>query len=64
MRPENFINKRELGQLFGGVSKSTIDRWVQTGKLPQPIKRFLVQRWNYEELMNWLRTKRSEKEFD
>jgi predicted DNA-binding transcriptional regulator AlpA len=64
MRPDNFINKKQVGQIFGGVSKSTIDRWVQTGELPRPTKRFLMPRWNYEELMNWLRTKRSQKQFE
>lgn len=58
-----FINKDQVRTLFGGVSKDTIDRWVIDGKLPKPRKTFLRQRWNYEELINLLKVKRSEKKF-
>jgi predicted site-specific integrase-resolvase len=58
------INKDQVRQLFGGVSKGTIDRWVNDGKLPKPTTKFLRQRWNYEELMNFLKVKRSEKKFE
>jgi predicted DNA-binding transcriptional regulator AlpA len=64
MKPENFINKKEVAQLFGGVSKGTIDRWVEAGKLPRPTRKFLVEQWSYEELMTWLRAKGSEKQFE
>jgi predicted site-specific integrase-resolvase len=67
-RPEatmpTFINKDQVRQLFGGVSKGTIDRWVSDGKLPKPTKRFLRQRWSYEELVNLLKAKGSEKKLD
>jgi predicted DNA-binding transcriptional regulator AlpA len=63
MRPENFVSKKEVARLFGGVSTATIARWVQDGKLPKPTRRFLVQRWRYEELMQWLHARRSEKQF-
>ena len=59
-----FINKDQVRQLFGGVSKGTIDRWVSDGKLPKPTIRFLRRRWNYEELVSLLKAKRSEKKFD
>jgi predicted site-specific integrase-resolvase len=59
-----FINKDQVRQLFGGVAKDTIDRWVIDGKLPKPTKTFLRQRWNYEELINLLKVKRSEKKFE
>ena len=58
------INKEQVRQLFGGVSKSTIDRWVNDGKLPKPTTKFLRRRWNYEELLNFLKRKRAEKKFD
>jgi predicted site-specific integrase-resolvase len=59
-----FINKEQVRQLFGGVSKSTIDRWVNAGKLPKPTTKFMRQRWNYDELLNVLKVKRSEKNFE
>ena len=59
-----FINKDQVRQLFGGVSKETINRWVNDGKLPKPTMKFLRQCWNYEELMNLLKVKSSEKKFD
>jgi predicted site-specific integrase-resolvase len=59
-----FIDKDQVRQLLGGVSKETIDRWVNDGKLPKPTTKFLRQCWNYEELMNLLKVKRSEKKFE
>jgi predicted site-specific integrase-resolvase len=59
-----FINKDQVRQLFGGVSKNTINRWVNDGKLPKPTTKFLRQRWDYEELMHVLKIKRSEKSFE
>ncbi len=43
------LNKRQVAQLFG-VSKSTIERWLQDGKLPRPKRRFGWARWHYEDL--------------
>jgi predicted site-specific integrase-resolvase len=59
-----FINKHQVRQLFGGISRGTIDRWVNDGKLPKPTTKFLRQRWSYDELMHLLKVKRSEKKFD
>jgi predicted site-specific integrase-resolvase len=53
---ERFINKEQVRQLFG-VSKSTIDRWIQAGKLPTPRRRFGFLRWNYEEVVALLKFK-------
>jgi excisionase family DNA binding protein len=54
--PPKFINKRQVAQLFG-VSKSTIERWLQDGKLPKPKRRFGWARWRYEELAALLKNK-------
>jgi excisionase family DNA binding protein len=54
--PPKFINKRQVAQLFG-VSKSTIERWLQDGKLPKPKRRFGWARWHYEELAALLKSK-------
>jgi excisionase family DNA binding protein len=54
--PPKFINKRQVAQLFG-VSKSTIERWLQDGKLPKPKRRFGWARWHYEELAALLKNK-------
>jgi excisionase family DNA binding protein len=50
------LNKRQVAQLFG-VSKSTIERWLQDGKLPKPKRRFGWARWRYEELEPLLKSK-------
>ena len=52
------ITKKQLRQLFG-VSASTIDRWVKAGKLPEPRRVLGSPRWNYEEVVGLLKTKRS-----
>lgn len=54
-RPEQtgqtrLVNKREVAILFG-VSKQTIDRWVNDGKLPQPRRSAFSAGWHYEELV-------------
>jgi excisionase family DNA binding protein len=54
--PSKFINKSQVAQLFG-VSKSTIERWLRDGKLPQPKRRFGWARWDYEELAALLKNK-------
>ncbi len=48
--PTRLISKREAARLFG-VSKQTIKRWVEAGKLPQPRRSFFSARWDYEELV-------------
>jgi predicted DNA-binding transcriptional regulator AlpA len=50
------ISKEQVRQLFG-VSKSTIDRWIQTGKLPRPRRRFGFSRWDYEQVIALLKFK-------
>jgi len=50
------LNKRQVAQLFG-VSKSTLERWLQDGKLPKPKRRFGWARWHYEELEPLLKSK-------
>jgi predicted DNA-binding transcriptional regulator AlpA len=52
------ITKKQLRQLFG-VSTSTIDRWVNAGKLPEPRRILGSPRWNYEEVVGLLKTERS-----
>jgi len=51
-----FIGKRQVARLFG-VSESTIDRWLQDGKLPKPDGRFGLQKWDYGELVTLLKRK-------
>ena len=51
-----FIGKRQVARLFG-VSESTIDRWLQDGKLPKPEGRFGLQKWDYGELVTLLKRK-------
>jgi excisionase family DNA binding protein len=54
--PPKFISKRQVAELFG-VSKSTIERWLRDGKLPQSKRRFVRARWNYEELLPLLKNR-------
>ena len=48
-KTSKFMTKREVAQFFG-VSKRTIDRWLQDGKLPSARKRFGLKRWEYERI--------------
>jgi predicted site-specific integrase-resolvase len=43
------MNKSEVARLFA-VSKETIDRWVNDGKLPEPRRSLFSTRWQYEQL--------------
>jgi len=51
------INKTDVARFFG-VSKRTVDRWVSSGKLPKPTKKFgLLQRWDYEKIARLRKSK-------
>ena len=54
---KKFINKEEVRQLFG-VTKSTVERWIQTGKLPSPKRRFGFLRWDHDQVLALLKFKR------
>lgn len=54
---KKFISKEQVRQLFG-VTKSTIERWIQTGKMPSPRRRFGFRRWEYDEVEALLKFKR------
>ena len=43
------MNKSEVAIMFG-VSKQTIDRWVNDGKLPEPRRSLFSTQWQYEQL--------------
>ena len=55
---KKFISKEQVRQLFG-VPKGTVDRWIETGKLPPPRKRFGLSRWDYEQVVALLKFKRN-----
>ena len=54
--PPKLIGKRQVAELFG-VSKSTIERWLRDGKLPQSKRGFVWARWNYEDLRALLKNR-------
>ena len=54
---KRFISKEQVRWLFG-VPKGTVDRWIETGKLPPPRKRFGFLRWDYEQVITFLKFKR------
>jgi excisionase family DNA binding protein len=43
------ISIDQVAQLFG-VSKRTIEGWLKDDKLPKPIRRFGVRKWDSEQL--------------
>ena len=53
---KKLIRKRQVAELFG-VSKHTIERWLQDGKLPEPERTVLGTRWDYDELVSRTRLK-------
>jgi predicted site-specific integrase-resolvase len=54
---KRFISKEQVRWLFGAL-KGTVDRWIETGKLPPPRKRFGFLRWDYEQVITFLKFKR------
>ena len=48
-RMRKLINKRQVAQLFG-VSESTIELWMEDGKLPKPKTRLGPPKWDYGDL--------------
>ena len=51
------INKTDVAHFFG-VTKRTVNRWLLSGKLPKPTKKFgLLQRWDYEKIARLRKSK-------
>lgn len=55
-RIRELINKRQVAELFG-VSQSTIERWIEDGKLPKPKTRLGSPKWDYDDLAGRLKFK-------
>lgn len=43
------LNIDQVAQLFG-VSRRTIEGWIRDGKLPKPMRRFGIRKWDSEQL--------------
>ncbi len=43
------ISIDQVAHLFG-VSKRTIEGWLKDNKLPKPIRRFGIRKWDSEQL--------------
>jgi excisionase family DNA binding protein len=43
------LNIDQVAQLFG-VSRRTIEGWIRDGKLPKPVRRFGIRKWDGEQL--------------
>lgn len=56
-RKRNLIDKRQVAEIFA-VSQSTIERWLEDGKLPKPKKVFGRRRWDFDEVAARLKVKR------
>jgi predicted DNA-binding transcriptional regulator AlpA len=54
------INKRQVAEIFA-VSQSTIERWLEDGKLPKPKKFLGLRRWDSDEVTARLKFKRFQK---
>jgi predicted site-specific integrase-resolvase len=54
---KKFISKEQVRQLFG-VTESTIDRWIQAGKLPTARRKFGFRRWDYDQMTALLKFNR------
>jgi predicted DNA-binding transcriptional regulator AlpA len=46
---KRFLRKRQLSERYQTVTR-TIDRWVKTGRLPQPIYIGEVPMWDADEI--------------
>lgn len=47
--PSKLLSKGDVARFFA-VSNSTIERWVADGKLPKPIRKFGMKRWEYNKI--------------
>jgi excisionase family DNA binding protein len=57
------LNIDQVAQLFG-VSKRTIEGWLKEGKLPKPMRRFGIRKWNSEQLEPLRKSGRSSEQLD
>ena len=47
--PSRLMSKGDVARFFA-VSNSIIERWVADGKLPKPITKFGMKRWEYDKI--------------
>lgn len=53
------ITKSEIQQALG-ISRSTLCRWISSGKFPAPkIKKYGLQRWLFKDVHEWLNEQNS-----
>jgi excisionase family DNA binding protein len=57
------LNIDQVAGLFG-VSKRTIEGWIRDGKLPKPVRRFGIRKWNSEQLEPLRKSGRSSEQHD
>jgi excisionase family DNA binding protein len=57
------LNIDQVAQLFG-VSKRTIEGWIRDGKLPKPMRRFGIRKWNSEQLEPLRKSGRNSEQLD
>jgi excisionase family DNA binding protein len=57
------LNIDQVAGLFG-VSKRTIEGWIRDGKLPKPVRRFGIRKWNSEQLEPLRKSGRNSEQLD
>lgn len=54
MSRQPLLNVKQVAEIFQ-CHPNTIFRWLKSGYLPQPVKRFGSPMWDYDEIMAHLR---------
>lgn len=49
----NLLNIKQVQQIVGGKSRSTLYRWIADGSFPAPIKVCGSSMWPMESIVHW-----------
>jgi len=54
LKVEKLLNKRELADVLG-ISMRTLNYWMSTDRLPQPLRLGRIVRWSQPQIDAWIK---------
>ncbi len=48
------IKSGQLRKMLGGIAPATLEKWIEAGEFPQPIKIGRANHWHLSEVRAWI----------